>query len=203
MRLYYFVDPGGMIVITAAHGSEGAHSISWAIYHVMNRGDRREAIFEDDEDRERLSQTLTQACQKTGWQVHAYCLMRNHFHLVLETPQPNLVVGMKWLREEVDARPGPSHFGEAVQEAEAAQAERRVVEGLRRMAWTEADLSARRKAERAKVQLARELRSKTTMPLAWIAERLNMGTRGHLAWLLQGRGRGRRAAPTDQGLLEI
>ncbi len=41
-----------------------------AIYHVMNRGDRREAIFEDDEDRERLLQTLTQACQKTGWQVH-------------------------------------------------------------------------------------------------------------------------------------
>ena len=68
-----------------------------AIYHVMNRGDRREAIFEDDEDRERLLETLTQACQKTGWQVHAYCLMPNHFHFVLETPQPNLVVGMKWL----------------------------------------------------------------------------------------------------------
>jgi REP element-mobilizing transposase RayT len=68
-----------------------------AIYHVMNRGDRREAIFEDDEDRERLLKTLTEGCQKTGWQVHAYCLMRNHFHLVLETPQPNLVVGMKWL----------------------------------------------------------------------------------------------------------
>lgn len=34
---------------------------------------------------------------KTGWQVHAYCLMSNHFHLVLETPQPNLAAGMKWL----------------------------------------------------------------------------------------------------------
>jgi REP element-mobilizing transposase RayT len=68
-----------------------------AIYHVMSRGDRREAIFEDDEDRERLLETLTEAYQKTGWQLHAYCLMRNHFHLVLETPQPNLVVGMKWL----------------------------------------------------------------------------------------------------------
>jgi REP element-mobilizing transposase RayT len=40
--------------------------------------------------------TLGQACLKTGWQVHAYCLMTNHFHLVLETPQPNLAVGMKW-----------------------------------------------------------------------------------------------------------
>src|ERR1035438_8287072 len=68
-----------------------------ASYHVVNRGDRREAIFEDDEDRERLLKRLTQACQKTGWQVHAYCLMRNHFHLVIETPQPKLVVGMKWL----------------------------------------------------------------------------------------------------------
>jgi REP element-mobilizing transposase RayT len=42
-------------------------------------------------------QRLTQACQKTGWQVHGYRLMHNHFHLVIETPQPNLVVGMEWL----------------------------------------------------------------------------------------------------------
>ena len=68
-----------------------------AIYHVMNRGDRREAIFEDDKDRERLLETLTEACEKSSWQVHAYCLMSNHFHLVIETPQPNLVVRMKWL----------------------------------------------------------------------------------------------------------
>ena len=107
------------------------------------------------------------------------------------------------LLEQVDAQAGPSHFGEAVHEAEAAQAERLVVEGLKRMGWSEADLSARRKGERGKVQLARELRSKTTMPLAWIAERLNMGSRGHLAWLLQGRGSGRLATPPDQCLLEI
>ena len=68
-----------------------------AIYHVMNRGDRREAIFEDDKDRERLLETLTEACEKSSWQVHAYCLMSNHFHLVIKTPQPNLVVRMKWL----------------------------------------------------------------------------------------------------------
>jgi REP element-mobilizing transposase RayT len=62
----------------------------------MNRGDRREAIFGDDHDRVRFLDTLGEACQKTGWQVHAYCLMSNHFHLVVETPQPNLVAGMKW-----------------------------------------------------------------------------------------------------------
>jgi REP element-mobilizing transposase RayT len=67
------------------------------IYHVMSRGDRREPIFNDDQDRELFLETLGQACAKTGWQVHAYCLMPNHFHLVIETPQANLVAGMKWL----------------------------------------------------------------------------------------------------------
>ena len=67
-----------------------------AIYHVMNRGDRREEIFKDDQDRERFLETLGEVCAKTGWQVHALCLMGNHFHLVVETPQGNLVAGMKW-----------------------------------------------------------------------------------------------------------
>src|SRR5213593_1900290 len=67
------------------------------MYHVMNRGDQREDIFKDDEDRKLFLATLGEACQKTDWQVHAYCLMRNHFHLLIETPQPNLVFGMKWL----------------------------------------------------------------------------------------------------------
>jgi hypothetical protein len=51
----------------------------------------------DDEDREKCLATLTEVCRQTGWQVHAYCLMRNHVHLVVETPQPNLVCGMKCL----------------------------------------------------------------------------------------------------------
>ncbi|MBI2947488.1 MAG: transposase [Verrucomicrobia bacterium] len=67
-----------------------------AIYHVMNRGDRQEPIFEDASDRERFLGALAEACVKTGWQVHAYCLMGNHFHLVMETPQANLVAGMQW-----------------------------------------------------------------------------------------------------------
>ena len=264
-----------------------------AIYHVMNRGDRQEPIFGDDRDRQRFLETLTEACEKTGWQVHAFCLMSNHFHLVVETPQPNLVAGMKWflgaytsrynrrhkefghlfsgrykalvvdgsgsgylktacdyvhlnpvrakllraeqplwdfawssyrhylgapsqrpvwlrverllgewgipkdsaaggrafegrmerrrqegageqlralergwflgdeqfrreLLEEVSARPGPRHFGEAVQEASEAHAERLVVEGLKRLGWTEEVLRAKRKGDASKVALARE-----------------------------------------------
>ena len=63
----------------------------------MNRGNRRERIFMDDADRQRLVETLGEVCAKTGWQVHSYVLMPHHFHWVVETPQPNLVAGMKWL----------------------------------------------------------------------------------------------------------
>ena len=68
-----------------------------AIYHVMSRGDRRENVFPDDVDRHDFLKTLAETCQKTGFQVHAYCLMPNHFHLVVETPDANLVAGMAWL----------------------------------------------------------------------------------------------------------
>lgn len=68
-----------------------------AIYHVMSRGDRRKDIYVDDVDRHDFLKTLAETCQKTGFQVHAYCLMRNHFHLVIETPNANLVAGMRWL----------------------------------------------------------------------------------------------------------
>ncbi|MBA3544424.1 MAG: transposase [Chthoniobacterales bacterium] len=68
-----------------------------AIYHLLSRGDRREDIYRDPADRRQFLATLADACAKTEWQVHAYCLMRNHFHLVIETPRANLVSGMKWL----------------------------------------------------------------------------------------------------------
>jgi putative transposase len=292
-----------------------------AIYHVMNRGDRRESIFADDRDRKRFLETLTEACEKTNWQVHAYCLMNNHFHLVIETPQANLVAGMKWLlgtytsrfnrrhkefghlfsgrykalivdgsgngylktvcdyvhlnpararllkprkplaafgwssypaylesprkrppwlrvdrllgewgipkdsvagRREFEARmegrrgenearefklvergwclgrdqfrqellqqvstpSGASHFGEVVHEAEEARAEALVTAGLKRLGWSPDELQQRRKGDPRKVTLARQLRSRTTMPVTWIAERLRMGSRGYLAWLL-------------------
>src|SRR5216117_2670810 len=75
-----------------------------AIYHLMNRGDRREPIFLGDEDRHLFLETLGQACEKTDWQVHACCLMDNHFHLVVETPRANLVAGMTWFLGTYTAR---------------------------------------------------------------------------------------------------
>ena len=75
-----------------------------AIYHVMSRGDRREDIVRDDADRRSFEATLAEVCAKTDWQVHAYCLMRNHFHLVVETPRANLSAGMQWFLGTYTAR---------------------------------------------------------------------------------------------------
>jgi putative transposase len=297
-----------------------------AVYHVMNRGDRREAVFKDDQDYEGFLRALGEACQKTLWQVHAYCLMPNHFHLVIETPQPTLVAGMKWLLgtytsrcnrrhkqcghlfsgrykalivdgsgdgylksvcdyvhlnparakllgpeqplevfrwssyplylgaprrrpiwlrverllgewgigedsavgrrvfaqcmerrrgeevkeefrrvergwclgdeefrqellEQVSKGPGASHYGEAVQEAVEVRAERLVARRLKAMRWTEKDLTTRRKGDPKKVKLAAAVRAETTMSVAWIAERLGMGSRGYLTWLLYRKGK--------------
>jgi REP-associated tyrosine transposase len=68
-----------------------------AIYHVMSRGDHHETVYRDDLDRFDFLRTLAATCDKTAFQVHAYCLMSNHFHLVVETPNSNLVAGMGWL----------------------------------------------------------------------------------------------------------
>ena len=69
-----------------------------AIYHGMARGNRREAIVLDDKDRDRFRKLLGDLVQQTGWEVFAWVLMTNHYHLVFRTPEPNLVKGMQWLQ---------------------------------------------------------------------------------------------------------
>ena len=303
-----------------------------AIYHVMNRGDRREDIFRDARDRHRFLETLGEACAKTSWHVHAYCLMRNHFHLVVETPRPNLVAGMKWflgtytsrfnrrhklfghvfsgryksllvggeggylrtvcdyvhlnpvrakllrpdeplrcylwssfpaylqppsqrppwlrvqrllgergipkdsvagrrefgrqmeerrgketesdfkrirrawcfgdeqfrkeLLAQMSKRVGAYHYGPEVQESAEEQANRIVTEELRLRKWKESDLTARPKGEPGKIEIAHRLRTETTMTLNWIAHRLHVGTKTHLAHLLYWRHRKGKAAQT-------
>jgi REP element-mobilizing transposase RayT len=69
-----------------------------AVYHVMSRGNRQEPIFKGDRDCEMFVDTLGEACGRCGWRVHAFVLMGNHYHLLLETPYANLVDGMRWLQ---------------------------------------------------------------------------------------------------------
>ena len=68
-----------------------------ALYHVTSRGNERKAIFKDDSDRELFLNTLFQVNERFHWICHAYCLMDNHYHLVIETPDGNLSQGMRHL----------------------------------------------------------------------------------------------------------
>lgn len=69
-----------------------------ARYHVINRGNYRRDVFRDEGAAEAFERTLGEAAEKFGWRLAAYVVMRNHFHLALETPMPNLSLGMKWLQ---------------------------------------------------------------------------------------------------------
>ena len=69
-----------------------------ALYHVMSRGNRQEDIFLNDGDYRLFMDVLDEACARTGWRIHAFVLMRNHYHFLLETPEPNLVDGMRRLQ---------------------------------------------------------------------------------------------------------
>ena len=62
----------------------------------MGRGNRGAGVFKTDADRGLFLETLAEAVERTGWVVQAWVLMKTHYHLLLETPEANLVVGMNW-----------------------------------------------------------------------------------------------------------
>ena len=68
-----------------------------ALYHVTSCGDGREVIFLDDEDRQGFLDVLSELVRDFNWAVHAYCLLDNHYHLLIETPESNLSRGMRQL----------------------------------------------------------------------------------------------------------
>jgi REP element-mobilizing transposase RayT len=150
-----------------------------AMYHVMSRGDRRERIYLDDVDRQDFVKTLAEACQKTYWQVHAYCLMPNHYHLVVETPEPNLVAGMAWLQSRI------------------------IAQELQRQGLQEADLLARRKSDAIKLEIAARLRRETTLSTKAIAGRVHLGSSKAANRSLHSYMRGGAVGSASQGQLGI
>lgn len=80
-----------------------------ALYHITARGDRREAIYDDDLDRRLFLDILADTVADFNWLVHAYCLMSNHYHLLVETPDGNLSAGMRQLNGVYTQRSNRKH----------------------------------------------------------------------------------------------
>jgi len=66
-----------------------------AVYHVTSRGNEKKPVFRDEQDRENFLNTLRHVNKRYSWICHAYCLMSNHYHLLIETPEGNLSLGMR------------------------------------------------------------------------------------------------------------
>jgi REP-associated tyrosine transposase len=107
-----------------------------ALHHVYSRGAVQLPVFVSDGDREMFLGLLCTSVERSGWLCHGYCLMSNHYHLVLETPQPTLAKGMhrlnhayaKWVNLQTgrlghafDARYGSSLIETAEHELEVAR----------------------------------------------------------------------------------
>ncbi len=80
-----------------------------AVYHVMARGNERKDIFRDDRDRQRLLDALAATVEQFGLRVYAYCLMPNHYHLIVGTPRGNLSRAMAWLQTTYTTRFNARH----------------------------------------------------------------------------------------------
>ena len=68
--------------------------VAGGFYHLTARGNRRQEIFRDDVDRRHFLALLADVVARHGWKCHAYCLMPNHYHLLVETPDEDLSIGM-------------------------------------------------------------------------------------------------------------
>jgi hypothetical protein len=143
----------------------------------------------------------------TGWRVHAWVLLSNHYHLMIETPEPNLVAGMKWLQNTLTRRFNVRHrawgrvFGDrykakrtrsrayrgtALRQAHGLeQAQRWLKEGLEAAGLAQEDLPRVRGSNQTKVSLAQLLWSRTTVTQEWLAEKLQMRSAANVSQLLR------------------
>ena len=75
-----------------------------ALYHIISRGNYRKELFLTENTGKAFERTIFETVERCGWKLHAYVIMSNHYHLAVETPEPNLVDGMKWLQSTFATR---------------------------------------------------------------------------------------------------
>jgi hypothetical protein len=102
----------------------------------------------------------------------------------------------KELLAQMSDRRGAEHYRAEIRESALEKAERMTLQELRKLGWDEQALERRLKGDPQKIKIALRLRQETTMTLAWVAERLKMGTKTHLAHLLYWQGREKRKKKT-------
>ena len=81
-----------------------------AYYHVINRGNAGENIFIDERDREIFLEYLAKGTERFITKIHTYCLMSNHYHLLIETPRANLRVAIQWLNVSYSVSKAEGHI---------------------------------------------------------------------------------------------
>ena len=133
---------------------------------------------------ESFERCLYEVVNRCGWKLHAYVIMSNHYHLAVETPEPNLVFGMKWLQSTFATRFNRlrnerGHVFQGRYKAILIGEDRPllglVVKALAAASKSEADTQSELKGAPWKAGIARTLRAQTTAGNLWIAKRLNMG----------------------------
>lgn len=75
-----------------------------AIYHIISRGNYRKDLFTHEMTAEAFERAIFEAAERCGWKLYAYVIMSNHYHLAIETPDPNMVEGMRWLQSTFATR---------------------------------------------------------------------------------------------------
>jgi len=80
-----------------------------AVYHITTRGNARNDIFGDNGDRENFFDILSDTVKRYNWLCHAYCLMDTHYHILIETPEANLSLGMRQLNGVYTQRYNKKH----------------------------------------------------------------------------------------------
>ena len=81
-----------------------------AVYHVLNRGNYRTHIFSQEKAKQSFEDCLFNACVRYNWQLYAYCLLSNHYHIAMETSEGNLSMGMQWLQSTFANRFNRAHL---------------------------------------------------------------------------------------------
>jgi hypothetical protein len=145
---------------------------------VINRGNLQHDVFATAGTKHTFLVTLGEAAVQFGWRASAFVVICNHYHLALETPEPNLVAGMHWLRSIFAIRQTPKMSAPEIAELKSARWQQALEAALHETGKCLRDAENSAKGAEGKIAIAGKLRQSVAAPYHWIAETLKMGHPG-------------------------